>query len=112
MAGKKNKSGGFVYSTNPDFRVEENENIEGSTPKKQVTLKIFLDRLGGSKMVSRVNGFPDHFPEIEELARSLKQKCGVGGSVKNNEILIQGNHRDKILDILIHEGYQAKKAGG
>ena len=110
---KKNTSGGFVYSTNPDFKPEPEESGENEEiGRSQLNIRVFLDRLGGNKMVSRVSGFPENYPEIDEIGRTLKQKCGVGGSVKNGEILIQGDHRDKIVAILLKDGIKAKKAGG
>jgi translation initiation factor 1 len=111
---KKNKGkSGVVFSTNPNFeyQAEENDTEEGIA-KNQQNLKVYLDRLGGGKMVSRVSGFVGSMEELENLGKSLKQKCGVGGSVKNGEILIQGEHRDKIVLLLQKEGYPAKKAGG
>ncbi len=110
---KKNNQDGFVYSTNKDFQFESNEDepIQSLAPQNQ-NLKIYLDRLGGGKMVSRVNGFVGNEEDLEALGKMLKQKCGVGGSVKNDEILIQGDHRDKILKLLIENNYKAKKAGG
>ena len=112
MSKKEKKSGGLVYSTNPNFKPEEEEQEEiGVKPNKE-QLKVYLDRLGGGKMVSRVTGFTGKTGDIEILGRLLKQKCGVGGSVKDREILIQGEHRDKLILLLLKEGYKAKKAGG
>jgi translation initiation factor 1 len=113
MPKNKNNRGGFVYSTNPDFRPDDNHDTpeENRAAGKQ-DLRIFLDRLGGGKMVSRVSGFIGKESDLETLGKQLKQKCGVGGTVKNGEILIQGDHRDKILALLIKSGYKAKKAGG
>jgi translation initiation factor 1 len=110
---KKNNSSGLVYSTNPNFKVEkEPEEQELTTPSSKPPLKIYLDRLGGGKFVSRINGFTGKTGDIETLGKLLKQKCSVGGSVKEREILIQGDHRDKLILLLLKEGYKAKKAGG
>jgi translation initiation factor 1 len=111
---KKDKNGGLVYSTNPNFNPgEEDEENDGVTLKpNQQQLKVYLDRLGGGKFVSRINGFTGKTGDIELLGKLLKQKCGVGGTVKDREILIQGDHREKIILLLLKEGYKAKKAGG
>ncbi len=111
---KKDKTGGLVYSTNPNFNPgeEDEENDEVTLKPNQQQLKVYLDRLGGGKFVSRVNGFTGKTGDIELLGKLLKQKCGVGGTVKDREILIQGDHRDKIILLLLKEGYKAKKAGG
>jgi translation initiation factor 1 len=112
MSKKQDKKDGLVYSTNPNFVVEQHEEeIESSKPSQQ-QLKVYLDRLGGGKLLSRINGFTGLTGEIEQLGKLLKQKCGVGGTVKDREILIQGDHRDKIILLLLKEGYKAKKAGG
>lgn len=110
---KKDREDGLVYSTNRDLSFERAEEGEerGLHPAEQ-NLRIHLDRLGGGKFVSRVAGFTGSEADLEKLGKELKQKCGVGGSVKNGEILVQGDHRDKILALLLKAGYQAKKAGG
>lgn len=111
---KKNKNNiNVVYSTNPNFKFETNDASEESSvvPSKE-QLKIYLDRLGGGKLLSRVTGFTGKTGDIELLGKLLKQKCGVGGSVRDREILIQGDHREKIILILSKEGYKIKKAGG
>jgi translation initiation factor 1 len=114
MKKQKNSSGGLVYSTNRDLdlgRDDDEDSSDAHAPSGQ-QLKIFLDRLKGNKLVSRVTGFTGKEADLEALGKLLKQKCGVGGSVKDGEILLQGDHRDKLLVILQKEGFKAKKAGG
>ncbi len=98
--GKKNKEDGLVYSTNKNLSFNTNdENPEHETiqPFEQ-NLRIHLHRIGGGKLLTRIVGFIGSEEEIEKLGKELKQKCGVGGTVKNDEILIQGDHRNKIID--------------
>ena len=104
----------IVYSTNPNFsyQTEEEEQIETLSPDKQ-DLRIWLDtHIKGGKRATLVKGFIGSDDDLTELARKLKSKCGVGGSTRDGEIIIQGDMRDRVLDILIGEGYRAKKAGG
>ena len=113
MSSKKNKRVDVVYSTNPDFKyAEESDNTLETLNKQAQNLKVYLDRLGGGKLLSRVAGFVGKTEDLEALAKLLKQKCGVGGNAKEGQILIQGDKREKIIEILIKEGYRAKKAGG
>jgi translation initiation factor 1 len=113
MSKKDKNRVNVVYSTNPDFKFQGEAAGEDKTlkPEKQ-QLKVYLDRLGGGKTLSRVTGFVGSTADLEALGKMLKQKCGGGGSVKEGNILIQGDHRDKIVTILIKEGYKIKKAGG
>lgn len=104
----------IIYSTNKDYKpdVDETDDTEVNTPQNH-QLKVWLEKNSrGGKTVSIVKGFIGSSDDLENLAKVLKTKCGVGGSEKKGEILIQGDHRDKILKILIEYGYQAKKAGG
>lgn len=113
MSKKDKNRINVVYSTNPDFKYESESNSEETTlPPSQQNLKVYLDRLGGGKLLSRVNGFVGKTEDLNDLAKFLKQKCGVGGNAKDGEILIQGDNRDKIIALLIKECYKAKKAGG
>ena len=112
MSKNKNKKG-VVYSTNTEYNYDyENEEVEETLPAQQQNLKLYLDRMGGGKMVTRVSGFIGTNEDLKSLGKMLKQKCGVGGSVKNQDVLIQGDHRDKILTLLISANFKAKKAGG
>jgi len=110
MKNKKDKEG-VVYSTNPDFEYEytEDETVETLEPAKQ-SLKVQLDKKNrGGKQVTLISGFEGTDEDLQALCKLLKTKCGVGGSAKDNEILIQGDFRDKILEILVNNGYSKTK---
>jgi translation initiation factor 1 len=108
----KNRDG-VVYSTNSDFRFNlETSNESVTLPPQQQNLKVQLDKSGrAGKQVTLVTGFIGKEPDLEALTKLLKTKCGVGGSFKDNTILIQGDVRTKVVDLLIKEGYKAKRAG-
>lgn len=114
MANKKKAGSLFAYSTNPDFGRDEPEQEEPgqSKPANKQDLRIWLERHGGGKAATMVKGYEGPEADLKILGGKLKTLCGVGGTVKNGEILIQGDHRDKVLNYLKKEGYGAKKAGG
>lgn len=103
-----------VYSTNPDFQFEFDEELEPETldPKNQL-LYVSIDRKQrGGKEVTLVEGFIGTDEDLKELGKLLKSKCGVGGTAKDGEIIVQGSFRDKVCEILEKEGYKTKKKGG
>jgi translation initiation factor 1 len=112
--GKNKKRIDVVYSTNPDFDYDYDgdEDLETLPPGDQ-HLKVIIDRKQRKgKEVTLITGFVGLEDDLKELGKTLKQKCGVGGSVKDGEIIIQGNQRDKVIDYLNKEGYNVKTVGG
>ena len=104
---------GMVYSTNPDFEYTTIQEEQATTlPPQQQNLRVWLDRKHrGGKTVTLVKCFVGSDDDLTELGRMLKSKCGVGGSAKDGEIIIQGDHRDRVVDLLTNAGYKCKKAG-
>ena len=108
---KKNKKL-TVYSTNPNFEHDEdNHEVITLEPSDQL-LEVWIDKHRAGKTAIIIKGYVGNSSEIKALSKKLKTKCGVGGSVKNGEIIIQGNVRDKIMDILKKDGYKYKRVGG
>lgn len=110
----KKKKVNIVYSTNPDYNYDYDEDETQETlPANEQRLYVSIDRKQrGGKEVTLIEGFVGDPEDLKDLGKLLKSKCGVGGTVKDGEILIQGNHREKIVGILEKEGYQVKKKGG
>jgi translation initiation factor 1 len=108
------KRDGVVYSTSDSFEYNHgDENSAETLPSSQQKLKVLLDKKArAGKQVTLVEGFVGSDEDLKELGKLLKNKCGVGGSAKDGEILIQGDHRDKVLQVLLAAGYGAKKSGG
>ena len=110
MSKRKN----IVYSTNPNYDYDdENEELD-TLNKNMQALKVLIDRKQRKgKSVTLVTGFVGCEDDLKDLAKTLKSKCGVGGSAKDNEILIQGEFKEKVFDLLIKMGYnKTKKVGG
>ncbi len=103
-----------VYSTNPDFVPEDDSAPQTETlPPQRQELRVWLDRKSrAGKQVTLVRGFVGSDNDLRALAAMLKSRCGVGGSAKDGEIIIQGDFRDRVADLLVKAGYKAKKAGG
>ncbi len=110
---KKNRKN-VVYSTNPDFGYEYDSNeVEETLPPSEQTLELYIDRKQRKgKAVTLIKGFVGTPEDLKDLEKLLKAKCGVGGSSKNGEIIIQGEVRDKVNEILKEKGYATKKVGG
>ena len=111
---EKNKKNikGVMYSTNPDFEFEyENEKMD-TLPNNQQNLQVCIDKHRAGKITVIVKDFIGTADDLKALGKILKAKCGVGGSAKNGEIIIQGDLRDKVMDILEKEGYNYKRVGG
>ena len=106
--------GGFVFSTNQeeDFSEFSEQSEISLKPEEQRLEAHFSNKGRGGKTVTVISGYQGAESDLKSLAKLLKTKCGVGGSVKEGEIIIQGNYRDKIMTILKQEGYQVKRVGG
>lgn len=111
---KKQRFDGVVYSTNDDYQyVDAETNEEETLPPSKQNLRVLLDRKQrGGKSVTLVTGFIGSKVELDNLGKLLKQKCGVGGSVKDGVIIIQGDFKTRILELLLNEGFKAKISGG
>jgi len=107
MSKKRSMPGGLVYSTDPSFKLEEENTDEMPTmPIAQQKITVKLDtRQRAGKIVTLIQGFSGKKADLEDLGKKLKSFCGTGGSVKEHEIIIQGDNRDKILIWLHKQGF-------
>ncbi len=105
--------GGFVFSTNSDFQPENDKNNVTTPPPGEQRLEAHFNSKGrGGKIVTIIKGFEGREEDLTILGKDLKKKCGVGGSVKDGEIIIQGNVREKVMEFLKKDGYKVKRVGG
>lgn len=109
----KNREG-VVYSTHSDYNYNYQSTRQQTTlPPQQQNLKVLLDKNGrAGKQVTLVTGFVGTLEDLETLTKLLKTKCGVGGSCKDGEVIVQGDAREKIMQLLNKEGYKVKRVGG
>jgi translation initiation factor 1 len=109
---KKNKpdNRGFVYSTDPNFRFEENNEQQETLSPAQQKLKVRLEtKHRGGKAVTLVEGFSGTNEDLEDLGKKLKNFCGTGGSAKDGEIIIQGDQREKVMQWLLKHDFKLAK---
>lgn len=105
--------GGFVFSTNKDFDLNQNTEEESTLKPQEQLLEAHLDKKKrGGKIATVIKGYVGTADDLKTLTKELKTLCGVGGSAKDGEIIIQGNFRDKIIDFLKNKGYKVKRVGG
>ena len=114
MAKKKKERIDIIYSTNDDFEFDyDGDEEEKTLPSSQQTLKVSLDKKARKgKTVTLIDGFIGSESDLKDLGKLLKSKCGVGGSVKDGQVFIQGEVRDKVMTLLKEKGYQVKRVGG
>ena len=112
MGKKKKNRKGVMYSTNPNFEFEYKNQEMATLPNKEQHLKVCIDKHRAGKIAVIIKDFVGNAEDLKALGKLLKTKCGVGGSAKNGEIIIQGDLRDKIMEILDKEGYNYKRVGG
>lgn len=112
MSKNKKNQGGMVYSTNDDFDFNTDDETQETLSNSDQKLYVRTDRLKGNKVVTVVEGFIGSDEDIKALGKLLKSKCGVGGSVKSGEVMIQGDFKSKVYELLETDGYKVKKKGG
>jgi translation initiation factor 1 len=111
MKNIKNTNG-IVFSTNPNFKFEDEKNEQETLSAVEQKLYVRLDRLKGGKVATVVENYIANETDFNALAKELKAKCGVGGTAKDGEIILQGEHREKVVGLLAAKGFVVKKKGG
>ncbi len=103
---------GIVFSTNPNFKFADENNEQETLPANEQKLYVRLDRLKGGKVATVLENYIANETDFNALAKELKAKCGVGGTAKDGEIILQGDHREKVVLLLSAKGFVVKKKGG
>ncbi len=109
---KRRNNGGYVFSTDPNFSDDKENDGEETLPPEDQNLRVQPRKLKGNKIATYVTGFVGTDDDLTELGKELKNKCGVGGSAKDGEIILQGEKVDKVVELLNGKGYKAKRSGG
>ena len=110
MSKKRPDNKGYVYSTDPEFKFEDEDQSKDTLKSSQQRLRIRLDtKHRAGKAVTLIEGFVGQDAELQDLGKKLKTVCGSGGSAKDNEIIVQGDHREKVLQWLLKNGYSQTK---
>ena len=114
MGKNKKKRVDVVYSTNPDFNFDHEEDpVEDTLDPRDQLLYVSIDRKQrGGKEVTLVEGFVGLDEDLKDLGKYLKSRCGVGGTAKDGDIIVQGKFKDKVAQLLEEKGYKVKKKGG
>lgn len=109
MSKKKPDNNGYVYSTDPSFHFDQEQEKQDTLPPAQQQLRIRLEtKHRGGKAVTLITGFTGTAEDLDDLGRKLRNACGTGGSAKDGEIIVQGDQRQKVLQWLVKAGYKAK----
>jgi translation initiation factor 1 len=109
MSKKKADNNGYVYSTDPSFQFDQEQENQVTLPPAQQQLRIRLEtKHRGGKAVTLITGFIGTAEDLDDLGRKLRNACGTGGSAKDGEIIVQGDQRQKVLQWLVKGGYKAK----
>ena len=108
----KKRKKNIVYSTNPNYQYEYEDELENTIAKNNQNLKIHLNRHKADKFSVVIKNFIGTKDEMKKIEKNIKTKLGVGGSIKNNQIIIQGKVREKVIEILNSDGYKTNSVGG